>query len=75
MLLLHYLLFVFYSIKAVSRVAETGRICILDIDSEGVKSIKKTNLNPRYIFIEPPSIACLVSKLLLYIYGWVGNSF
>ena len=40
--------------------AKTGRICILDIDSEGVKSIKKTTLNPRYIFIEPPSIEALV---------------
>ena len=52
--------------------AKTGRICILDIDSEGVKSIKKTTLNPRYIFIEPPSIealVCLSLVLLFYCQG------
>jgi len=51
------------SIAAVENVAQTGRICILDIDSEGVKSIKKTSLNPRYIFIEPPSIKILEERL------------
>ncbi|XP_067948176.1 uncharacterized protein [Watersipora subatra] len=51
------------SILAVERVAETGKICILDVDSEGVKSIKKTQLNPRYIFIQPPSIDCLEERL------------
>jgi len=50
----------YYSIASVEAVAETGKICILDIDSEGVKSIKKTKLNPTYVFIEPPSIEALV---------------
>ncbi|KAF6016872.1 GUK1 [Bugula neritina] len=31
--------------------------------SEGVKSIKKTTLNPLYIFIEPPSLAALEARL------------
>ncbi|CAH1789430.1 unnamed protein product, partial [Owenia fusiformis] len=49
--------------KAVEEVAKTGRICILDIDMQGVKSVKKTDLNPRYIFIKPPSFEILESRL------------
>lgn len=51
------------SIAAVEDVTKLGKICILDIDSEGVKSIKKTTLNPLYIFIEPPSLAALEARL------------
>lgn len=51
------------SIVAVQSVAKTGQICILDIDSEGVKSMKKTALDPVYIFIQPPSIKSLVIHL------------
>ena len=33
-----------------------GKLCVLDIDSQGVKSIKKTDLNPFYVFILPPTL-------------------
>ncbi|XP_064646045.1 guanylate kinase-like isoform X2 [Lineus longissimus] len=49
--------------KAVEEVAKTGRICILDIDMQGVKNIKATNLNPRYIFIRAPSMDILEKRL------------
>lgn len=49
--------------KAVDDVLKTGRICILDVDSEGVKSIKKTGLNARYVFIAPPSVQVLEERL------------
>lgn len=51
------------TIKAVKDVAEQGRICLLDIDMQGVKSVKKTDLNARYLFISPPSIEELKSRL------------
>ncbi|XP_035216707.1 guanylate kinase-like isoform X1 [Stegodyphus dumicola] len=70
--------------KAVKNVQNQGRICILDIEIEGVKNIKKTDLNPRFIFIKPPSIEVLVSldifcmfilmlqcTFLIYIYVYV----
>lgn len=38
----------------------SGRICILDIDMQGVKSVKKTDINPKYIFVKPPSLKSLV---------------
>ena len=30
---------------------------------QGVKSVKKTHLNPRYIFIKPPSLELLEERL------------
>ncbi|KAI9855559.1 MAG: guanylate kinase [Vezdaea acicularis] len=51
------------SVKAVQDVAEKGLICILDIDMEGVKSVKKTNLNARFLFLAPPSVEELERRL------------
>lgn len=47
--------------RAVKEVQDKGRICILDVEIEGVKNLKKTDLNPRFIFIKPPSMEILVS--------------
>ncbi|KAK6457049.1 guanylate kinase [Scheffersomyces xylosifermentans] len=52
------------SIKAVKDVVETGKICLLDIDMQGVKSVKKTDLNARYLFVGPPSIDTLRERLV-----------
>ncbi|XP_036367953.1 guanylate kinase isoform X4 [Octopus sinensis] len=46
---------------AVEEIQKTGRICILDVEINGVKSIKTTGLNAKYIFVQPPSIEALVS--------------
>lgn len=42
--------------KAVQDVLASGRICILDIDTQGVMQVKKTDLKPHYVFIKPPSL-------------------
>ncbi|RXG55237.1 Guanylate kinase [Armadillidium vulgare] len=49
--------------RAVECVLNSNRICILDIEIEGVKQVKNSDLNPHYIFIRPPSIE--VTKELL----------
>ena len=49
--------------KAVEDVISSGRLCVLDIDVQGVKSLKKTSLNPIYIFIKAPSIEVLEKRL------------
>ncbi|XP_071488592.1 guanylate kinase-like [Diadema antillarum] len=49
--------------KAVQDVLNTRRICILDIDVQGVISIKKTDLKPIYIFVKPPSLKILEERL------------
>ena len=57
-----YFLFLF-SKKAVEDVAQTGRICVLDVDKQGVKSIRKTDLKPLFIYISPPSYEILEKRL------------
>lgn len=45
---------------AVRAVQAMNRICVLDIDLQGVRNIKKTDLHPIYISVQPPSLAVLV---------------
>mmetsp|Transcript_4944 Transcript_4944/g.6045 ORF Transcript_4944/g.6045 Transcript_4944/m.6045 type:complete len:200 (+) Transcript_4944:147-746(+) len=51
------------SVQAVESVKSKGKICILDIDVQGVRNVKKSALNPRYVFIAPPSMEILESRL------------
>ncbi|KAL8983061.1 MAG: hypothetical protein Q9205_002591 [Flavoplaca limonia] len=51
------------SVKAVEDVAEKGRICVLDIEMEGVKQVKRTELNARFLFLSPPSVQVLEQRL------------
>ncbi|XP_075779069.1 guanylate kinase isoform X2 [Pelodiscus sinensis] len=48
---------------AVQAVQARNQICILDIDLQGVKNIKKTDLNPIYISVQVPSIEVLEKRL------------
>lgn len=43
--------------------AEGPRICIFDIEMEGVKQLKKSKLNPRICFIQPPDMDTLEKRL------------
>lgn len=40
-----------------------GKVVLLDIEMEGVKQIKQSSIDARYIFIAPPSIDALESRL------------
>ncbi|KZT70738.1 guanylate kinase [Daedalea quercina L-15889] len=51
------------SFMTVRQVSSTGRRCILDIEAQGVRQIKQTDLNPVYLFISPPSLAALRDRL------------
>ncbi|XP_038571770.1 guanylate kinase 1b isoform X2 [Micropterus salmoides] len=48
---------------AVEDVQAQNLICILDVDIQGVKRIKETDLNPIYISIQPPSMEVLEKRL------------
>ena len=53
------------SIKAVENVCSKGLICILDLDVQGILSVKKSILKPRaYVFLVPPSIETLKQRLV-----------
>ncbi|CAL4113526.1 unnamed protein product, partial [Meganyctiphanes norvegica] len=49
--------------KAVQDVLDSGKICILDIDMQGVIQIKATDMNPNCVFIKPPSWEDLEKRL------------
>lgn len=49
--------------KAVIDVQSSGKICILDVEMDGVKNLKKTHLNPRFVFVKPPSMEILEDRL------------
>ncbi|KAF9129805.1 guanylate kinase [Mortierella sp. 14UC] len=51
------------TVQGVKSVSDKGRICILDIDMQGVKLVKKTDLNPYYLSVQPPSIEELERRL------------
>ncbi|KAF8587823.1 guanylate kinase [Ramaria rubella] len=52
------------SVMTVKNVAASGRRCILDIDSQGVRLIKQSpTLDPVYLFISPPTLAVLRERL------------
>ena len=38
------------------------KVCVLDIDMQGVRSLKKTELNPLFVYVQPPSLEELVSQ-------------
>ncbi|XP_066487246.1 guanylate kinase isoform X2 [Tiliqua scincoides] len=48
---------------AVQAVQAQNLICILDVDMQGVKNLKKTDLHPIYISVQPPSIETLEKRL------------
>jgi guanylate kinase len=53
----------FNSIAAVESVQANGRICVLDIDVQGVQKVKQSHLKPHYVFIAPPSKEDLEKRL------------
>uniref|UniRef100_A0A8C5I893 Guanylate kinase n=1 Tax=Gouania willdenowi TaxID=441366 RepID=A0A8C5I893_GOUWI len=48
---------------AIQDVQAKNLICILDVDIQGVRRIKETDLNPIYISIQPPSMEILEKRL------------
>jgi guanylate kinase len=51
------------SYEAVNRIQEEGRICVLDIDIQGVQNVKKSSIGCKYIFIAPPTMEDLEYRL------------
>ncbi|EMR09564.1 guanylate kinase [Pneumocystis murina B123] len=49
--------------KAVEEVMAKGYTCIMDIDMQGVLSIKKAPIRAKYVFIAPPDLDVLEERL------------
>ncbi|CAL1548194.1 unnamed protein product [Lymnaea stagnalis] len=50
---------------SVKEITKSGKLCVLDVEINGLKNIKKSGLKPtpRYIFISPPSLEVLEKRL------------
>lgn len=51
------------SMAAVTAVQAVGKICILDIDVQGVQRIKQTSLGAKFVLVAPPSLSALEARL------------
>jgi len=51
------------SLEAVRKVQRAGKVCVLDIDVQGVMKIKQTDVNPHLVFVAPPSVEQLEARL------------
>lgn len=51
------------SFESVEKVQSKGKICILEISIDGVMNIKKSSMNACFLFIAPPSIEELETRL------------
>ncbi|XP_055358009.1 uncharacterized protein LOC129602864 [Paramacrobiotus metropolitanus] len=49
--------------RAVLNVLQQGKLCLLDIDMQGVRNVKQTDLNAVCIFIKPPNVQELEKRL------------
>ncbi|XP_026472926.1 guanylate kinase isoform X2 [Ctenocephalides felis] len=49
--------------RAVEDVRRAGKVCVLDIEVQGVMQVKQTDLDPVFVFVKPPSMAELEKRL------------
>ena len=49
--------------RAVDKILSKNRICLLDLDVHGVKQMKSISFPAKYVFIAPPSLQELESRL------------
>lgn len=42
------------------KVIQAGKVCIFELDTQGVEQIRKTEIHPIYVFIRPRNYAILV---------------
>lgn len=52
-----------FSKNVVKEAQDAGKVCVLEIDINGAKQVRNSDLNPIYVFIMPPSIHELRRRL------------
>lgn len=48
---------------AIENVQRQGKVCVLDIEIQGVEQVRNSTLNPLLVFINPPSVDELERRL------------
>jgi guanylate kinase len=51
------------SYKSVEEAQSNNRLCLLDVDTKGVRQLKMANLPMKYVFVAPPSVSVLEERL------------
>ncbi|KAI1293071.1 hypothetical protein EDD11_008518 [Mortierella claussenii] len=51
------------SIAAVQDVMDSEKVCILDIDLQGVRRVRESSLEARYVFVRPKNLEILEARL------------
>ena len=51
------------SFESVQNVRSQGKVCLLDIDVQGVRNVKNSTLKPKYMFVAPPNNQVLEERL------------
>ncbi|EDQ86596.1 uncharacterized protein MONBRDRAFT_33796 [Monosiga brevicollis MX1] len=49
--------------RAISDVAAQNRICILDIERQGCENVRNLDMQPLFVFVQPPSVEVLEQRL------------
>lgn len=49
--------------QAIEDVQKEGKCCVLDLDWQGVLSVRRLNLDAKVIFLRPPSMSALRDRL------------
>ncbi|KAL3320707.1 guanylate kinase [Cichlidogyrus casuarinus] len=50
--------------RSVDSITSSGKICVLDVDLAGVKSIYNSQLDAKFVFVRPPSLENLKQRLI-----------
>lgn len=48
---------------SIEDIQRKGKVCVLDVDIRGIEKLRTTHFNPIYIFIKPPSLEVLRSRI------------
>lgn len=51
------------SVQAVEDLASSGKCCILDIDVQGARLVRRSKLKAIFVFVAPPSTQALEQRL------------
>lgn len=49
--------------SSIEDIQKKGKVCVLDVDIRGIENLRTTQFNPIYIFIKPPSLEVLRSRI------------
>lgn len=56
--------------RAIEDAQANEKICLVDIDAQGVQNVRASDLSCRYLFVSPPSVEVLGELSCIYMWTW-----